>query len=60
MRHGEILNILEAFGVSARSIEKPEDAKLASVYIADGRHVLRSRDLEEDTADRFDADVSDS
>jgi len=51
-----VQEILEAFGVHAGSIRKPQDAKLASVYIIDDRHVLRSRRLLPDTPARFAAE----
>jgi thiamine kinase-like enzyme len=48
--------VLKAFALSPRDIHQPRDAKLASVYILDGLHVLRSREFREDTCERFSAE----
>lgn len=47
---------LKCFGLPARSIKKPSDAKLASVYIVDDRYVLRSRPCLDNTRTSFDAE----
>ncbi len=48
--------VLKAFGVSARNIKKPPDAKLASVYIIDDDYVLRSRGSLEHTPALYEAE----
>ncbi len=56
MRTHKAVEILASFGVSARSVKKPPDAKLAAVYIVDDRYVLRSRPLQGDNESRFTAE----
>jgi aminoglycoside phosphotransferase (APT) family kinase protein len=51
-----IPEILKVFGLNASRIRKPQDAKLAQVYLVEDRYVLRSRPLETDTRARFAAE----
>jgi aminoglycoside phosphotransferase (APT) family kinase protein len=47
---------LNFFGIQARSIKRPLDAKLASVYLIDDRYLLRSRRCLDNTETRFAAE----
>ena len=47
---------LISFGIQARNIKKPPDAKLASVYLIDGRYLLRSRRCLDNTETNFAAE----
>ncbi len=47
---------LNFFGLQARSIKRPPEAKLASVYLIDDCYVLRSRVLLDNTEKRFAAE----
>jgi hypothetical protein len=47
---------LNAFGIQARCIKKPPDAKLAFVYLVDDRYLLRSRRCLDDTEASFAAE----
>ena len=56
MTNENVQRALTFFGVQARSIKKPTDAKLASVYIVDDRYVLRSRSRADNIETRFAAE----